>query len=163
MSEDGCRGDLQTVSFLLPHRPDNSESCKVANPDGPSPWRPHLLASLTSLFPKRPPAPLAPPPPHTRVCRAGPWEPSPWRPAPAAADWLLWRVSAECRGRAYLGGGADVVPPVTRQGCGMGGGLGLLPGQRPTNRRAAEGEDPPHGSHPQEAVKRLGAERRHGD
>ncbi|XP_071369473.1 venom phosphodiesterase 2-like, partial [Centroberyx affinis] len=26
----GCVGELQTVSFLLPHRPDNSESCKSA-------------------------------------------------------------------------------------------------------------------------------------
>ncbi|XP_056876170.1 ectonucleotide pyrophosphatase/phosphodiesterase family member 3 [Takifugu flavidus] len=28
LSVDGCQGELQTVSFLLPHRPDNSESCK---------------------------------------------------------------------------------------------------------------------------------------
>lgn len=26
-----CVGELQTVSFLLPHRPNNSESCKVRN------------------------------------------------------------------------------------------------------------------------------------
>ncbi|XP_029919379.1 venom phosphodiesterase 1 [Myripristis murdjan] len=26
----GCDGELQTVSFLLPHRPDNSESCRSA-------------------------------------------------------------------------------------------------------------------------------------
>lgn len=25
-----CGGELQSVSFLLPHRPDNSESCNVS-------------------------------------------------------------------------------------------------------------------------------------
>lgn len=42
-----------------------------------------------------------------------------------------------------------MVPPITRQRCGMGGRAGLLPEQQSTNRRAAEGEDPPHRSHPQ--------------
>lgn len=53
-----------------------------------------------------------------------------------------------------------MVPPITRQRCGMGGGVGLLPGQQSTNRRAAEGEDPPHGSHPQERRLEGRAERR---
>lgn len=36
LSVDGCHGELQTVSFLLPHRPDNSESCKVKTPTTPA-------------------------------------------------------------------------------------------------------------------------------
>lgn len=33
-----CDGELQTVSFLLPHRADNAESCRVRPPlwGGPS-------------------------------------------------------------------------------------------------------------------------------
>lgn len=42
-----------------------------------------------------------------------------------------------------------MVPPITRQRRGVGGRPGLLPQQQSTNRRAAEGEDPPHRSHPQ--------------
>lgn len=45
-----------------------------------------------------------------------------------------------------------MVPPIPRQRRGVGGGAGLLPGQQSTNHRAAEGEDPPHSRHPQEAV-----------
>lgn len=30
-SVSACDGELQAVSFLLPHRPDNSESCQVRN------------------------------------------------------------------------------------------------------------------------------------
>lgn len=31
-----CRGELQTVSFLVPHRPSNSESCAVSDTRGSS-------------------------------------------------------------------------------------------------------------------------------
>lgn len=31
LAVSACVGELQTVSFLLPHRPNNSESCKVRN------------------------------------------------------------------------------------------------------------------------------------
>lgn len=41
MPVDGCHGELQTVSFLLPHRPDNSESCESAGAE--STWVEDLM------------------------------------------------------------------------------------------------------------------------